>query len=125
MPYLLLILLIVCHFVADYCLTTRQMLEAKASGKRVHYIALHAGVHAVLMSGVLLACGTSLQLVALLFAIEFASHFIIDYAKGLVGRCFPVCADVQKKAFWVVYGLDQLLHLLVIVAMLWLSTGQS
>lgn len=125
MPYLLLILLIVCHFVADYCLPTRQMLAAKASGKRVQYIVLHAGVHAVLMSGVLIAFGTGLRLVALLFAIELVSHFIIDYAKGLMGRCFPACADVQKKAFWVVYGLDQLSHLLVIVAMVWLATRQD
>ena len=125
MPYLLLILLIVCHFIADYCLTTRQMLAAKASGKKVQYIVLHAGVHAVLMSGVLIAFGTGLRLVALLFAIELVSHFIIDYAKGLTGRRFPGCADVKKKAFWVVYGLDQLLHLLVIVAMVWLATRQG
>ena len=125
MSYLLLILLIVCHFVADYCLTTRQMLAAKANGKRVQHIVLHAGVHAVLMGGVLLAFRTDLQLVVLLFAIELVSHFIIDYAKGLVGRRFPACANVQKKAFWVVYGLDQLLHMLVIVTMVWLATRQG
>lgn len=122
MPFTLLILLIVCHFVADYCLTTPQMLAAKASGKRLHHIVLHAGVHAVLMGIVFLIYGTDLQLVAILFSIELVSHFVIDYMKGLAGRCFPACADVKKKAFWVVYGLDQLLHLLVIVAMVWVTT---
>ena len=122
MPFTLLISLIVCHFVADYCLTTPQMLAAKESGKRVQHIVLHAGVHAVLMGIVFLIFRTDLQLVALLFGIELASHFLIDYAKGLLGRHFPACADVKKKAFWIVYGFDQLLHLLVIVAMAWLAT---
>ena len=121
MPFTLFILLIVCHFVADYCLTTPQMLAAKSSGKHMHHIVLHAGVHAVLMGIVFLIYGIELQLVAILFAIELVSHFTIDYLKGLAGRRFPACADMKKKAFWVVYGLDQLLHLLVIVAMMWLA----
>lgn len=112
----LLISLLICHFLADYCLTTPQMIEAKTSGKHLLHIGLHAAVHATLMAVVLLAFCVSFVVVSALFAIELISHFVIDYGKGFLGRKFPILGDNTKKPFWVLYGLDQLLHLLVIVA---------
>ena len=98
------------------------MIQAKASGKELQHIVLHSGVHAALMSVVFLIFGISAKVVLLLFALEICSHFIIDYFKGLLGRLFPLLADNRHKQFWMLYGFDQLLHLLVIVAMVYLAT---
>ena len=117
MQFALLISLFICHFLADYCLTTPQMIKAKASGKKLQHIFFHSCVHAVLMGLVFFAFSVSWKTVLLLSAFELCSHFVIDYLKGLAGRLFPALADNQQKPFWILYGLDQLLHLLVIVAM--------
>ena len=117
----LLISLLVCHFLADYCLTTPQMIAAKASGKKLQHVALHALVHAALMGAVLLAFCVSC--VVGLFALELVTHFVIDYGKGFLGRKFPAFADNTKKLFWMLYGLDQLLHLLVIVVIVYFAVS--
>ncbi|MBR5117355.1 MAG: DUF3307 domain-containing protein [Muribaculaceae bacterium] len=121
MQFVLIISLLICHFLADYCLTTPQMIKAKASGKKLQHIFLHSFVHSILMSLVFVAFSRPLKIVFLLFAFEFCTHFIIDYLKGLVGRLYPAFADNRQKQFWVLYGLDQLLHLLVIVAMVYIA----
>lgn len=119
MLFALLISLLICHFLADYCLTTPAMIKAKATGEKLRYIFFHSGIHAVLMGIVLLAFDISLTIALLLFAFELCTHFIIDYLKGLAGRRIPAFADNRMKPFWALYGFDQLLHLLVIVAMVY------
>ena len=121
MQFTLLISLFICHFLADYCLTTPQMIKAKASGKKLQHIFFHSCVHAILMSLVFFAFSISWKTVLLLFSFELCSHFVIDYIKGFAGRLFPTLADNQQKPFWILYGLDQLLHLLVIVAMVYFA----
>ena len=121
MQFALLISLFICHFLADYCLTTPQMIKAKASGKKIQHILFHSCVHAVLMGLVFFAFSVSWKTVLLLFAFELCSHFVIDYMKGFAGRRFTSLADNQQKPFWILYGLDQLLHMLVIVAMVYFA----
>lgn len=121
MQFTLLVSLIGCHFVADYCLTTPQMIKAKASGEKLQYLFLHSLVHALLMGIVFFVFGIAAKTALMLFALELCSHFVIDYLKGLAGRLSPACADNQQKPFWVLYGFDQTLHLLIIVAMVYIA----
>ena len=113
----LFVSLLVCHYVADYCLTTHGMIAAKAKGKPWFPIAGHAAIHAILMGAVLLAFGIGWKLCVLLSFIQWVSHFIIDTTKGMLTARFPLLADNTRKPFWMLYGLDQLLHLLIIVVM--------
>ena len=115
MKTILLIALLVGHYLADFCLTTPAMIRAKADGKKAGPILLHAGVHALLVGVCLLVFGVSWKLLLLLMSAELVSHFLIDTTKGLLTARFPLLADQQKKSYWVLYGFDQLLHLLVIV----------
>lgn len=117
----LLISLLVSHFLADYCLTTPQMIEAKASGKHTQHIVLHAAVHAVLMGVVLAVFGVAFTIVLGLVALELVSHCLIDYFKGFLSRKYLSLGDNTKKPFWILYGLDQLLHLMVVVVMVYFS----
>ena len=55
------------------------------------------------------------DMLLLLMLVELISHFLIDTVKGRLTVCYPVLADQQKKPYWMLYGFDQLLHLLVIV----------
>ena len=115
METFLLIALLLCHYLADYCFTTPSMIKAKTDCKKAGPLLLHAGIHALLMGLCLLLFGVSWKLLLLFILAELVSHYLIDTAKGLLTARFPLLADQQKKPYWMLYGFDQLLHLLVIV----------
>ena len=119
---LLLIALLVCHYLADFCLTLPSMIRAKADGRRVGPILGHAAVHAVLMGLCLLVYGVSWRMLLILMGVELVSHFLIDAAKGRFSARFPMLTDQGKKPYWMLYGLDQLLHQLVVVGIWWAAS---
>ena len=82
-------------------LTAPAMIEAKATGKHVIHVVLHAGIHAVLMATVLIVSGATIYVTSMLALLKLFSHFLIDYGKGWLGRQIPSCADNKQKAFWV------------------------
>ena len=118
---LLLIALLVCHYLADFCLTSPSMIKAKADGCNPWPILLHAGIHAGLMVLCLLVWGISWKLLLMLALVELITHFLIDTAKGQLTAYFPILADMKQKPYWMLYGFDQLLHLLVIVLIWYFS----
>lgn len=112
-----LVILLACHFIGDYCLTSKAMLEAKESGKNLGQLALHACIN-----GLMIAVGSYfigidhfLLFSVIYWVVEFVTHFVIDYVKGLVGRIFPVFRDIHKKPYWILHGVDQMLHCCVII----------
>ena len=111
----LLISLLFCHYLADFCLTTPAMIRAKADGRNPWPIILHAAIHASLMAIFLLLWATSWKAVLLAMVVEWGTHFLIDWTKARLSARFPRLADQQQKPYWMLYGLDQLLHQLVIV----------
>ena len=113
----LILFLLLCHYLADFCLTSPAMIQAKADGRNPWPILLHAGIHAGLVSICLLFWQTPWKTL-LLVLLELVSHFLIDTAKGRLTARFPALADMQQKPYWMLYGLDQLLHLMVLV-MIW------
>ena len=121
---ILLAALLVCHYVADFCLTTPMMIRAKADGRNPWPILLHATIHAALMGGCLWGYGTGGSLLWILMVTELLSHFIIDTLKARVSVWFPFLADPSRKPYWIIYGLDQLLHQLVVAA-IWYAAVTS
>lgn len=111
----LILFLLLCHYLADFCLTSPAMIRAKADGRNPWPILLHAGIHAGLVSICLLFWQTPWKTLMLLVLLELVSHFLIDTAKGRLTARFPALADMQQKPYWMLYGLDQLLHLIVLV----------
>ena len=112
---ILLIALLVCHYLADFCLTLPIMIRAKANGKQLWPIVLHSMVHAVLMGLCLLLFGVSVLTTLYLMVAEAMSHFIIDLSKARLSTHVPRLADATGKPYWMLYGLDQLLHQMVVV----------
>jgi len=111
----LLIALLVCHYLADFCLTAPVMIRAKADGKKLWPIVLHAAIHAVLMGLCLLVYGTGWRLLLLLMMTELGSHFVIDVSKAHISIQFPYWSDNRHKPYWMLYGFDQLLHQMVVI----------
>ena len=115
MMTVLLVVLLVCHYLADFCLTLPMMIRAKSDGRNVCPILLHASVHAMLMGVCLLLFGVAWRLLLIMMLIELVPHFVIDVAKARLSVAVPILADTQRKPYWMLYGFDQLLHLLVLV----------
>ena len=110
-----LILLLTCHYLADFCLTWPDLIQAKANARHLWPILLHASVHAVLMGLCLLMFGVGIGKMAWLVLFEWATHFAIDTAKARLSIAIPLFADTHKKPYWMLYGLDQLMHQVVVI----------
>lgn len=113
----LLFLLMLCHWLADFTyLSTPWMLRAKATGKPLFPIFIHACVHGTLMCIVLLFFAP-IKTVLILTAFQIGTHFCIDVLKGKLNVWFPSLADAKNAYHWWVFGLDQMAHQSVIILM--------
>lgn len=112
----ILIGLFICHFLADFThLSTAWMLNAKRFGTPLLPIAAHALVHAVLMTIFLLLL--NVNNFGVLFLFQWITHLSIDVWKGRMNGWFPSLQNPANKWHWIIFGFDQLLHALVIIAM--------
>jgi len=115
------ILLLICHFLADYThLSTAWMLKAKATGRPLLPILAHGGVHSILMLFVLLFFVSPIT-AFLLAALQLAAHTAIDTLKGRLNVWHKPAANPANKIHWIVFGADQFLHILTIELMVYLA----
>ncbi len=112
----LLIGLEIKHYIADYFLQPGWMLAGKGNIFHPGGYA-HAGLHALLSLIVLVGAGTPIGLALALFAAEFVLHYALDYSKAAYSR--GVHLDNRPARFWALHGMDQLLHQLTYVAMIY------
>lgn len=110
-------LLFAAHYAGDFSpLITREMREAKTGLRSPGLIAAHAGVHTVLVFAAVGLVLRSWRLALLAAAIEFLTHFALDFAKMKLGGRFEVLRDPYRDPYWYAFGADQLAHALVLVA---------
>ena len=122
---MLLILLFLDHYIADYThLSTVWMLNAKKIGKPLFPIFIHALVHSLLMTIIIIFFTDWNILILYLLIIQLLSHFIIDTLKGKMNIWFPSIQNPANKFHWYVFGFDQYLHILVIILMNYLILKQ-
>ncbi len=114
--FLMLCLLLIKHMFADYYLQTPKMLSGR--GEYFHLgRAQHAGVHVVGSVVVLLMFGAPLRFILIIAALEWIIHFNIDFVKARYSDKKRL--EPTQAAFWRAAGLDQLMHNLTYVAMVW------
>lgn len=103
----LLIFFQIKHFVADFVLQNVWMLQkSRPDWDFVPPLAIHCGVHAGLTLAVVLYLNPLFWWLAVL---DFVVHFTMDRIKAgprYLGRYH----DVRSKAFWVTFGIDQMVH---------------
>lgn len=116
MSLILLVLLQIKHMFADFYLQTPRMLAAR--DRYLHMgRAQHAGVHALGSAGALLWVGTAMPVLLLIVAFEWVAHYHIDWGKGWYTNATQ--HTPADPGYWRAIGLDQALHQLTYVAMIW------
>lgn len=108
--FVLLVLFQFKHLIADYYLQFPYMYENK--GKRDSWktwalpLMDHAGIHGLLTLLIIsTAVNPEIGIIAATF--DFATHFIIDRWKATRG------SNPSESKFWIELGIDQMLHHLV------------
>lgn len=102
--WLILVLLFVKHFLADFCWQTDRMIKDKGHFGRTGGFQ-HAGLHGALTYVILMHFLGVQACVMLAFADAFV-HYHVDWLKVRVSVRLTTADD----AYWIWFGLDQLLH---------------
>lgn len=116
---LAIVYLAVKHFIADFLLQSEtQRREKGVYGARGGLT--HAFTHVVFTLPVfwLLGVGSPSKVAALLAA-EFVIHYHLDWTKEQLVRANGW--GTQDRYFWWALGLDQMLHVLTYIAIIWLA----
>ena len=127
----ILIILLVVHWLCDFTpASTPWMLAAKKNGWPIHPIFCHAATHALFTLFIFrvftkayynclfpLSALPDSVFVSMVCASLFIlfTHWFFDIVKGMVARFYPSTGDISQKGFWVMLGLDQLAHTLMLV----------
>lgn len=113
---ILLVLFQIKHLFADYYLQTPGMLANR--GQYLHPgRAMHCLVH-VAGSGIAMALvGVDWGLIAVVLVAEWLVHYHIDFGKGAWSNRMD--HGPKDASYWRAFGVDQFLHQVTYVAMLW------
>jgi hypothetical protein len=105
------------HFVADFPLQNRYMLQKQRSDwSFLGPLALHCAIHAVLTLAIVLVVQPRLWWLSIC---DFIIHFMMDRIKAgprYLGRY----SDITKTSFWAALGLDQMVHHLTHLWIIWM-----
>ena len=113
--FLSLVLFQVKHFLCDFVLQTAYLYRNKGIyGHPAGFI--HAGLHALGSLPAILLLTRAGGLAAVLVAAEFVIHYHVDWLKIYIDHRFRL--TVQRRAYWVIFGADQLIHQLTYTAFL-------
>ena len=104
--WIVLALLFVKHFLADFCWQTDKMLRDKGHLLRLGGLQ-HAGLHGAL-TYVILMHFLGIQACVMLAVFDAVIHYSIDW----MHRRVTVRLKPDSNAFWAWIGFDQLLHLI-------------
>lgn len=109
--------LLVKHYLADFLLQSAYQYRNK--GRYLHPGGLlHSLIHVALTAPVfLLLPPAGLAAAGLILGAEFLVHYHVDWAKEAIGRMRGLTPS--DGAFWHFLGLDQMLHGLTYVAIVW------
>lgn len=117
---LTLFLLAAKHFVADLYL---QALYIKPSLKYIYLDTKshkHYAHHAILSAVVFLLCWGWWWLAAVMFVVDYVTHWHLDWGKTCIARHLTCTEQSNPKLYWMLQTVDQILHFVVYFGMvLW------
>lgn len=115
--FILMLLLQVKHMFGDYFLQTKIMLDGRETYIHVGRM-LHAGVHALGSMIAFLIVGMPVAVMLVVVFAEWVIHFHIDWWKGR--HTAEQSLTPADGAYWRATGIDQALHQLTYIAMMWI-----
>lgn len=119
MEMIALILFQIKHCVCDFVLQSEYQIQNKSVyGHRAG--ATHAATHVIGSLPALLLLTRQWNLIVACLAGEFVVHYHADWLKAR----FDLRRDAERDhIYWAVFGLDQLIHQLTYIAMLFVIVG--
>lgn len=103
------------HFICDFVLQTAYQYKNK--GFYGHFGGIiHAGLHILGSLPALLILTHDAALIAGLLAAEFVIHYHMDWLK--VRTDMRLGLNDQMHAYWILFGVDQFVHQLTYLAMI-------
>lgn len=114
---LLLIALETKHLLADYMLQTVYMVRNKGHYGHLGGL-LHAAIHTAFTAMILAAAGSPMAMLLALSGLELLLHYHIDWVKEHVSDRARTTYDTSH--FWQLHGVDQYLHHLTYVGIVWI-----
>lgn len=122
LTFTLLVIYQVKHYVADFPLQREYMLrKGIETWDFLLPLSLHCGVHGLGTLMIVLYFAPSLWLLSLF---DFLIHFIVDRVKAspnYLGRY----NDLGRSSFWNILGLDQMMHHLTHIYIVWLIVNTT
>lgn len=105
------------HFIADFVVQTEYQWRNKGTyGHPGGFV--HAGIHAAGSVLAVLVLGVSAGGLALVLAADFVIHYHLDWCKERFNRQRNL--SHTDALYWVSFGVDQFLHQMTYLAILWL-----
>lgn len=104
------------HLLADFVLQTARMVTEKGHYGRLGGLQ-HAAIHVLASAPIVIWLASCIGAMMGILIAEFVLHYHIDWYKERIGRRLQLAPT--NKRFWVALGVDQLLHQLTYVGMVW------
>jgi Protein of unknown function (DUF3307) len=116
MPDLILLSLLlfqIKHFLCDFVLQTGWQVRHK--GDYLHPAGfVHAGLHALGSIPAVMVLTKAPAAIAFIILIEFIIHYHVDWLKVRVDQALKL--NHQNQMYWVIFGIDQFIHQLTYLA---------
>ena len=113
-------LLLFAHWIGDFVFQTTWMAIGKSS--RLDALIVHVLVYSIVLAGAAVLLFGPTKLAATFVACNAALHLITDFFTSKVSS--SLYAKQNMRGFFVVLGLDQLLHHLALAAtLIWFSAA--
>lgn len=114
--FLLAVVFQVKHFLADFPLQNRYMLQKNAAGwDFLTPLVVHCSIHMVMTLAIVFWIRPELWWLAL---VDFSTHFVMDRIKSgprYLGRY----SNLKTGAFWYSLGFDQMVHHITHLWIVW------
>ena len=113
------LLLCVKHFIADLYL---QALYIRPSLKHIYFDPKghkHYAHHAILSAVVFLLCWGWWWLAAVMFVVDYVTHWHVDWGKTRIARHFSWVEATHPRCYWMLQTLDQITHFVIYNVMVW------
>lgn len=118
---LLVSLFTIKHFIFDYWLQNEYQLDNKSiyfhSGGILHS-ALHAISTFIILGSTAFILDLPLKISFILSMVELSIHYHVDWIKSNVQK--DLRYGVENKGFWILFGIDQTLHMLTYVFIIYI-----
>ena len=106
------------HFVADFLLQPTYVYSNKGNYGHPGGL-IHTGLHMLGTVPVLMLLGMGPLAIALVVVAEGIVHYHLDFAKDRIGTRLNI--QITQWRYWALFGLDQVLHQMTYVAILWVA----